>query len=199
MDTSDSKKVALKVLGITYSQIQSGAYALVLSEIEGTKRLPIIIGTSEAQSIAIEIENLVPPRPLTHDLFISAFKAFDIILKEIYIYKFEEGVFSSQLMLVDKNGDEKIVDSRTSDAISLALRTKSPIYVSSEVLARAGVEFDEELESGDKDTISNEQSTSLSSALDDAVKREDYEEASRLRDLIRKEKAKEGGAESGSV
>ena len=95
--------------------------------------------------------------------------------------------------------DEKIVDSRTSDAISLALRTKSPIYVSSEVLARAGVEFDEELESGDKDTISNEQSTSLSSALDDAVKREDYEEASRLRDLIRKEKAKEGGAESGSV
>ena len=173
--------------------------SLVLSEIEGTKRLPIIIGTSEAQSIAIEIENLVPPRPLTHDLFISAFKAFDIILKEIYIYKFEEGVFSSQLMLVDKNGDEKIVDSRTSDAISLALRTKSPIYVSSEVLARAGVEFDEELESGDKDTISNEQSTSLSSALDDAVKREDYEEASRLRDLIRKEKAKEGGAESGSV
>ena len=199
MDTSDSKKVALKVLGITYSQIQSGAYALVLSEIEGTKRLPIIIGTSEAQSIAIEIETLVPPRPLTHDLFISAFIAFDIILKEIYIYKFEEGVFSSQLMLVDKNGDEKIVDSRTSDAISLALRTKSPIYVSSEVLARAGVEFDEELESGDKDTISNEQSTSLSSALDDAVKREDYEEASRLRDLIRKEKAKEGGAESGSV
>ena len=89
MDTSDSKKVALKVLGITYSQIQSGAYALVLSEIEGTKRLPIIIGTSEAQSIAIELENIVPPRPLTHDLFISAFKAFDIILKESYIYKVE--------------------------------------------------------------------------------------------------------------
>ena len=142
-------RVALKVLGITYSQIQSGAYALVLSQIDGTKRLPIIIGTSEAQSIAIEIENLVPPRPLTHDLFVSVLKAFEIKLKEVYIYRFEEGVFSSNLILVGNDGAEKVVDSRTSDAISIALRSQAPIFVAQGVLDKAGVEFDEELESVD--------------------------------------------------
>ena len=193
MENSDDKRVALRVLGITYSQVQSGAYALVLTQVDGTKRLPIIIGTSEAQSIAIEIENLVPPRPLTHDLFVSVLKAFNIKLKEVYIYRFEEGVFSSNLILEGNDGVEKIVDSRTSDAISIALRSQAPIFVSETVLNKAGVEFDEELESIDHDASNTEHATALYSALDDAVKREDYEEASRLRDLIKQEKTKEEG------
>src|SRR5665647_2349534 len=116
-------KVKLNVLGISYSQTQSGAYALILTEENGDRRIPIIVGGFEAQSIAIELEGLKPPRPLTHDLFMSFAKVFGINLQEVVIYKLEEGVFFSQLLC--ENGKEKItLDARTSDAIALALRFK---------------------------------------------------------------------------
>ena len=133
-----STRVKLKVQGLANSQIQSGAYALILVEDEGSKRIPIIIGTTEAQSIAIALEHLVPPRPLTHDLFASFSKAVDVTLKEVYIYKFEDGVFYSELRFM-KDDQIIAIDSRTSDAIAIALRLNCEIYTSTEILEECGV------------------------------------------------------------
>lgn len=130
---SDNQRIRLKVLGISYSQIQSGAYALILAQVDGPYRIPVVIGASEAQSIAIRLESIIPPRPMTHDLFVSFAHAFGVKLKEVFIYKFEDGIFSSELTFTD--GERTIVlDSRTSDAIGIALRTKSPIYTTKEIL-----------------------------------------------------------------
>ncbi len=129
-------KIKLNVLGISYSQTQSGAYALVLTEEHGNRRIPIIIGGFEAQAIAIQLEGLTPPRPLTHDLFLSFATAFNISLIEVDIYRLEEGVFYSKL--VCENGNREItIDARTSDAIALALRFKCPIYTTEEIIAIA--------------------------------------------------------------
>ena len=122
------KRVKLKVLGISYSQTQSGAYALILVEENGNRRIPIIIGGFEAQAIVIKIENLEPPRPLTHDLFKSFADEFNISMVEVVIHKLEEGVFYSRLLC--NNGDKELsIDSRTSDAVALALRFDCPIYI----------------------------------------------------------------------
>ncbi|MEG1585789.1 MAG: DUF151 domain-containing protein [Bacteroidales bacterium] len=195
------KRIKLKVLGITYSQIQSGAYALVLAEEAGTRRIPIIIGTAEAQSIAIQLEHLTPPRPLTHDLFVSFAKAFEIKLKEVFIYKFEEGVFNSELIFEDKEGNEKRIDSRTSDAIAFALRTDAIVTTTEGIVQRAGVEFEEEPVKpdtpSDQSDVATKRMDELHAMLNDAIKKENYEEASRVRDEIRKLKDQQepqGGA-----
>ena len=200
------KQIRLKVLGITYSQIQSGAYALVLAQEDGMRRIPIIIGTSEAQAIAIKLEHLTPPRPLTHDLTVSIMSTFGISLKEVFIYRFEDGVFSSELVLVDADGIERRVDSRTSDAIALALRTGAEVYTTEDILARAGVEFDAEHEGPaappqtapqappqappqSKPAQTAELQNRIAEArarLDRATEAEEYEEASRLRDEIKR-------------
>ena len=136
-------RVKLKVMGITYSQIQNGAYALVLAEENGDRRIPIIIGTAEAQSIAIRLEHLTPPRPMTHDLFASFAQGFGIRLREVFVYHYEDGVFSSELLFDD--GTRQIrIDSRTSDAIAIALRTQSPIYTTEKIISEAGIIFQEE-------------------------------------------------------
>jgi bifunctional DNase/RNase len=193
-------KVKLNVLGISYSQTQSGAYALVLSEEDGKRRIPIIIGGFEAQSIAIQIEGLTPPRPLTHDLFLNFAKSFNIEILEVQIYKLEEGVFFSKLHC-DNGKKEVYIDARTSDAIALALRFKCPIYTSEEIIEKAGIilEFDgtdEEIEkaaaSAEKkekydSTLFGKMSLSeLKTILDEAVLNEDYEKASKIRDEIKK-------------
>lgn len=194
------QKVKLNVLGISYSQTQSGAYALVLSEDEGLRRIPIIIGGFEAQSIAIHLEGLTPPRPLTHDLFLSFANSFSIELLEVNIYRLEDGVFYSQLMCF--NGEKEVViDSRTSDAIALALRFKCPIFTTPEIVDRAGVYIDEEGadeeaasitpdSSSDSDFQSSEYETmtveSLNNLLQEAIEMEDYEKASHIRDEIQK-------------
>lgn len=135
-------KIRLKVLGISYSQIQSGAYALILAQIDGPYRIPVVIGASEAQSIAIRMENIIPPRPMTHDLFVSFAHAFGVELKEVLIYKFEDGIFSSELTFTD--GERQVViDSRTSDAIGIAMRTKAPIYTTREILDETGFIMEE--------------------------------------------------------
>ncbi len=193
----EEKKIKLNVLGITFSQIQAGAYALVLAEDEGLRRVPIIIGTPEAQSIAIFLEGLHPPRPLTHDLFITFAKALHIELQEVNIYKFEDGVFYSELLFRNKNEIVRI-DSRTSDAIALALRTQSPIYTTENIMKEASIIMDEETdeeEGADDATEDNNENRSieeLQSSLDNAIRMEDYEKASHIRDLIQKKKDSEG-------
>ena len=119
---SDNRRVRLRVLGISYSQIQSGAYALILAQTDGPYRIPVVVGAAEAQSIAIKMEGVVPPRPMTHDLFAAMSQAFGIVLKEVFIHKFEDGIFSSELTFVDPAGQEVVLDARTSDAIAIAMR-----------------------------------------------------------------------------
>ena len=127
----------MDVMGITYSQIQVGAYALLLKQRDGDLRVPIVVGVPEAQSIAMRLEHVIPPRPLSHDLIVSMFHAFGISLDEVLIYKFSEGVFMSKLKL-STNDQNLELESRTSDAIALALRTNAPIYTTQEVLDKTG-------------------------------------------------------------
>jgi len=194
-------KVKLTVLGISYSQTQSGAYALVLSEVEGNRRIPIIIGGYEAQAIAIQLEGLTPPRPLTHDLFLNFAKAYHIEILDVNIYKLEEGVFFSKLHCT--NGDKEIyVDSRTSDAVALALRFDCPIYTTEEIIEKAGLTL--EIENIDEDAAKDKEGdkgnaptdsfieqlkklsvSELKTMLDEAVQNEDYEKASKIRDELK--------------
>jgi bifunctional DNase/RNase len=190
-------KIKLNILGLSVSQSQSGAYALVLAEETGERRIPIIIGPIEAQSIAIQLEGLKPPRPLTHDLFKNMASAFDIYISEIVIYKLEEGIFYSELVCI-KDGNQVIIDSRTSDAVALALRFGCPIYTTEDILERAGIviEFENERPQEEWYQPSSEEpskgkyeyskytAAELSDMLTNAVKEEDYEKASAIRDEI---------------
>lgn len=193
-------KVKLNVLGLSYSQTQSGAYALVLSEEEGERRIPIIIGGYEAQAIAIELEGLKPPRPLTHDLFLSLANAIDVEITEVNIYKLEEGIFYSELTII-KDGRNIKIDARTSDAIALALRFKCPIYTTSDILSKSGIvlDFGKETESKEKTQEKQTSSSSGSSAkfskynlkelnemMEKAISDENYELATQIRDEINK-------------
>ena len=135
------KKIRLIVQGLTNNQVQSGAYALILSE-KGPRRLPVIVGVSEAQSIAIALEELTPPRPLTHDLFVGVIQSFKLFLSEVFIYRFEEGVFYSELIFSDGTNEVRI-DSRTSDAVAIALRVNCPIYTLESIMQQCGVVIDE--------------------------------------------------------
>ena len=141
------EKIGLEIIGLSYSQTQTGAYALILKEIDGKRRLPIIIGGFEAQAIAIEIEKMTPSRPLTHDLFKSFSDSFDIQLKEIVIYNLMEGVFFAQLICEDSHGTVREIDARTSDAVALAVRFQCPIYTYEFILSSAGIILDDELAS----------------------------------------------------
>lgn len=188
-------KIRLNILGLSVSQTQSGAYALVLAEENGDRRIPIIIGPVEAQAIAIQLEGLKPPRPLTHDLIKNIAIAFDIVLLEVTIYKLEEGIFYSEL-LCETNGKEVIIDSRTSDAVALALRFKCPIYTSEEILKKSGIVLnsdndladhnsflEEETEPSDS-PFANYSAQELNEILNEAIKNEDYEKASVIRDEL---------------
>ena len=150
----NDNRIQLKVLGISYSQIQTGAYALILAQIDGPYRIPVVIGATEAQSIAIRMENIIPPRPMTHDLFVSFAHAFGVKLKEVFIYKFEDGIFSSELTFSD--GERQIVlDSRTSDAIGIAMRSKAPIYTTREIIDETGFIMEEHDITDDDEHFSN--------------------------------------------
>ena len=192
------EKIGLEIIGLSYSQTQTGAYALILKELDGKRRLPIIIGGFEAQAIAIEIEKMTPSRPLTHDLFKSFSDSFDIQIKEIIIYNLMEGVFFSQLICVDGNGVEREIDARTSDAVALAVRFQCPIYTYEFILSSAGIILDDDLasdsdldETFELDVVQeNLQSDTqksmeqLERELEDALAAEDYERASKIRDEI---------------
>lgn len=192
-------RVKLKVMGITYSQIQNGAYALVLAEENGDRRIPIIIGTAEAQSIAIRLEHLTPPRPMTHDLFASFAQGFGIRLREVFVYHYEDGVFSSELLFDD--GTRQIrIDSRTSDAIAIALRTQSPIYTTEKIISEASIIFQEDPKEKKKEETKvskhkhlNDYSTKeLKERLEEAVRMEAYEKAALIQQELKKREQKQG-------
>jgi bifunctional DNase/RNase len=193
------KRIKLKVLGISYSQTQSGAYALVLVEENGDRRIPIIIGGFEAQSIVIKLENLDPPRPLTHDLFKSFADVFNISVIEVFIFKLEEGVFYSKLIC--SNGEkEYTIDSRTSDAVAISLRFNCPIFVTEEILDKAGITVtpggsaaenvsdEEQVYEPDVTKYSSYTDEELYKMIDEAVKTEDYERAAAIRDEMDRRK-----------
>lgn len=194
-------KIKLDIVGLSYSQTQSGAYALVLGESEGNRRLPIIIGGFEAQAIAIELENMTPSRPLTHDLFKSFADTFEISVSEVIIYNLVEGIFFSKL-ICNKDGKEIEIDTRTSDAVALAVRFDCSIYTYEFILSSAGIVLDEDTsinpeeeleevlsdEPGEETTIDKKETAELEDLLKNALEREDYETASKIRDELKKRK-----------
>jgi len=202
-------KIELEIIGLSYSQTQTGAYALVLGEKVGEKRrLPIIIGGFEAQAIAIELESMTPSRPLTHDLFKSFADEYGIGVKEIIIYNLVEGIFYAKL-ISEKDGKEIEIDTRTSDAIALAVRFKCPIYTFEFILATAGIILDESEDSEslvekELDAIEDELKSTgipkslsyedlsmdeLNKRLQDAIETENYEEASKIKEELDKRNA----------
>lgn len=190
------EKVKLSVLGFSFNQTQSGAYGLVLAEEDGVRRLMIVVGTPEAQSIAFKLQGSIPPRPLTHDLFKTLLSQLSIVLREVEIYKYEDGIFFSRMILEQ---DDKVIqlESRTSDAVAIALRTKSPIYTTEAIMREQAIIFDEtavQENSGEdeKDNLALDYSLlnqgELEALLKEAVDGEDYELASLLRDELDKKK-----------
>ncbi len=194
-------KIKLDIIGISYSQSQSGAYALILGESNGRRRLPIIIGGFEAQAIAIELEKMKPSRPLTHDLFKSFAMNFNITIKEVIIDKFVEGVFYAKLVCFDGTNVSEI-DSRTSDAVAIAIRFACPIYSHEGILSAAGIIMDDEKQGKLKDEpvvdsfeeTENEMTDLTTGELDEllmqAIDKEEYEKASKIRDEINRRNKK---------
>ncbi|MDG1570929.1 bifunctional nuclease family protein [Robiginitalea sp. M366] len=205
--------VRLQIKGISYSQTQNGAYALILNEMDGDRKLPIVIGAFEAQSIAIALEKEIkPPRPLTHDLFKNFADRFDIVIKQVIIHKLVDGVFYSSI-ICERDKIEEIIDARTSDAIALALRFEAPIFTYKTILDKAGIYLKFSSKEKDKegddsivvDEILQESEAveidagadapyremtleDLHQELDKAVASEDYEKAAKIRDEISKRK-----------
>lgn len=201
--------VKLTIKGISYSQTQNGAYALILNEVDGERKLPIVIGAFEAQSIAIALEKEIkPPRPLTHDLFKNFADRFDIVVKQVIIHKLVDGVFYSSI-ICERDKIEEIIDARTSDAIALALRFSAPIFTYKNILDKAGIYLkanpaDADKSAEDPDVLSNPETfgmeesnqsgsqyakhslTELHELLEGAVNDEDYEKAAKIRDEISK-------------
>jgi len=202
---NDMKKIKLDIVGLSYSQTQSGAYALVLGEVSGRRRLPIIIGSFEAQAIAIEIEKMTPSRPLTHDLFKSLGEAYNIKIQEIVIYNLVDGIFYSKLICTDGKKSVEI-DARTSDAIAVAVRFDCPIYTFEFILSTAGIVIEGNdfvyLENinetkEEKATVSatspggfaSLSTDELKTRLQEALAEESYEKAAKIRDELNRRKA----------
>lgn len=193
-------KIKLEIAGLSYSQTQSGAYALVLVETGGKRQLPIIIGSFEAQAIAIELEKMTPTRPLTHDLFKSFAQSFSIQVKEVVIYNLNEGVFYAKL-ICEREGMITEIDARTSDAIAIGIRFNAIIYTFESILSNAGVLLDEnefevsKFEEEEKDELETNSFLNLSieeltTQLNEALENEAYEIASKIRDEINKRTSK---------
>lgn len=198
-------RVRLKVMGLSYSRIQAGAYALILAQVGGPYRIPVVIGAAEAQSIALKMESITPPRPMTHDIFVSFAHAFGVKLEEVFIYKFEDGIFSSEMTFSD--GERTVtIDSRTSDAIAIAMRTGAPIFTTPEILDETGFEMEiKEEGDGDHEPDSEEDSMTanreprlenyaieeLEKTLQKLIEREEYEEAARVADIIKRKRGEQ--------
>lgn len=188
------EKIKLEILGLSSSQSQSGSFALVLGESGGNRRLPIIIGMFEAQAIAIEIEKIVPNRPMTHDLFKAFSHNFDISIKEVYISDLKEGVFFARI-ICEHDGKVFEIDSRPSDAIAIGLRFNVDFYTNESILTEAGIVLTEEYEEEiaqqevskpEKTSLEDLSSSELEKLLNEALDKEDYEKAARIRDVLNK-------------
>jgi len=188
----DMKKIELEIVAISHTATQSSNYALVLGEIEGVRRLPIVIGAFEAQAIAVAMERMSPPRPMTHDLMCNVMNTFEVELKEVIISNLDTGVFYARLVCL-RNGDVIEIDSRTSDALALAVRVDCPIYTYEFILEAAGVVLETpEIAEDEEVGVSTRKTNSLSDfdvnelkkRLDEALKEENYEYAALIRDEI---------------
>jgi bifunctional DNase/RNase len=195
------KKLELEIVALSHSVTQSHNYAVVLGEVGGNRRLPIVIGGFEAQAIAVAMERMTPNRPLTHDLFKNTLDTFDIDLKEVIINNLLDGIFYAQLVCV-RDGEEFVIDSRTSDAIAMAVRFKSPLYTFDFVMEQAGVVLDETEEekiieeeaipeNPGPDSFENYSVKALNQMLKDVLETEDYEKAALIRDEIKKRESGE--------
>ena len=200
-------RIRLKVLGLSYSQIQAGAYALILAQVGGPYRIPVVIGAAEAQSIALKMESITPPRPMTHDIFVSFAHAFGVKLLEVFIYKFEDGIFSSEMTFSD--GERSVtIDSRTSDAIAIAMRTGAPIFTTPEILNETGFEMeikeegeeDNEATDGEMDgetglnrepKLENYAVEELEKTLQKLIEREEYEEAAKVSEILKRKRGEQ--------
>ncbi|MDE7396432.1 MAG: bifunctional nuclease family protein [Muribaculum sp.] len=200
---ASQQRIPLKVMGLSYTQIQQGAYALILQQVGGPYRIPVVIGAAEAQSIAVRMEHIVPPRPLTHDLFTSFAHAFGIKLTEVFIYKFEDGIFSSELTFSD--GDRTVsLDARTSDAIAIAMRTHAPIFTTPDILHETGFIIEDDpanipsdgsetapdnIPANDEPRIENYTIEELERTLKRLISEENYEEAAKVSEILKKKRA----------
>lgn len=217
-----SEKISLHVLGVSTSQLKGGAYALILTEDHGKRSIPVVIGASEAQSIAIALERISTPRPLTHDLFVTFAHAFGVRLREVFIYEFEDGIFSSQLTFEDNNGQRVVVDARTSDAVAIAMRTDTPIYTTEEILKQTGFVINDDSivpatdEDNERDNaydhdrdmrrtvssyhaepkLENLSIEELERTLQKHIDNENYEEAAKVSDIINNKKKAGGHTEA---
>lgn len=204
----DEDKILLELIGITYNQIESGVYALILKQSGATRRIPIIIGYAEAQAIECKLQEVVTPRPLTHDLMVSMMEAFGLSLHEVMIRRLDSGVFAADLV-VSNGSERRVIDARSSDAIALAIRVGAPIYTSPQVLQDAGFEPDENKQQraslsstsqrpvsrqqpagskSDRNSLENLSDERLAQALDEAIADERYEEAARIKQEMERRK-----------
>ena len=209
--------VSLYVMGLSVSQLKSGAYALILAEENGPRRIPLVIGEAEAKSIALVMEGIRTPRPVTHDLFVTFAHAFGIRMSKVFIYKFEDGIFYSQITFSDGADREVIIDARTSDAVAIAMRTDTPIYTTEDILQRTGFiisneVMDKEAAGTETDDITSAQADGaqqpatgyhaspklenftieeLERTLTDLIDREEYEEADRVAKILEQKRNKQ--------
>lgn len=194
MNENQNDRVKLSVMGISYSPMQSGAFAMLLAQEDGPYKIPIVIGAPEAQSIAIKLENISTPRPMTHDLFCSFAQAFGVMMTEVFIYKFEDGIFSSEIKFTD--GEREVtIDARTSDAVAIAVRTGAPIYTTREILDLAGTIFTnndsapaddaQPADEGGADDLQSLSVEELRERMEKYIEEENYEEAARISAIIK--------------
>ncbi|MBD5316235.1 MAG: hypothetical protein HDS11_00995 [Bacteroides sp.] len=205
----ESDRIHLKVLGISYSQTQTGAYALILAQVGGPVRIPVVIGAAEAQSIAMKMEGITTPRPMTHDLMNNFARAFGIGLKEVFIYKFEDGIFYSEMTFVDAER-EVTIDARTSDAIAMSMRTGAPIYTTRDIMEETGFVMEEPDDDGsaaedDDDVLTSDNDSThlqmprlesysveeLEKTLAKLIEREEYEEAAKVSEILKRKKSEQ--------
>lgn len=194
-EDNNNERVLLRVLGVTSNTLQSGVYAIILAQNDGPYRIPIVTGISEAQSVSIKLENFTSPRPLIHDLFCSFAHGFGIQIKEVFIYSYADGVFTSEIRFSD--GERELtMDSRTSDAIAIALYSGAPIYTTKTILETVGTIFDEKPKAEENENSAPRKSKSasenqltdeeLQQRLDKFIEEENYEEAARISEILRK-------------
>lgn len=186
----EQKRIRLRVLGMSTGEISRGAYALILAQVDGPVRIPVVIGEAEARAIAARMEHVALPRPMTHDLFASFAHAFGIAMVEVFIYKFEDGIFYSEITFTD--GERRVsFESRTSDAVAVAMRTGAPIYCTEEVLHECGFVMQNDPTAAPEEPEAPKEQTieELERLRDEAVEAENYEEASRLTEIINQKKS----------